>query len=62
VTVSQPDSKSTKPTGILVRKPTSTIYTALLGVALVALTFGSFFLLMELFQYFGSGMPWNPRP
>ena len=29
--MSQPDSKSTRPAGILVRKPTTSIYTVLLG-------------------------------
>jgi hypothetical protein len=60
--VSQPDSKSTRPAGILVRKPTSTIYTALLGIAIAALALGSLFLALELYQYTGAGLPWHPRP
>jgi len=61
--VSQPDSKSTRPAGILVRKPTSTVYTALLGVALLALMFGSFLLFLELLQYdWFWARPWSQRP
>lgn len=61
--MSQPDSKSTRPAGILVRKPTSTVYTALLGVALLALMFGSFLLFLELLQYdWFWARPWSQRP
>jgi hypothetical protein len=61
--VSQPDSKSTRPAGILVRKPTTSIYTALLGIAVVALALGSLFLLMEIQTYdWIWNVPWQQRP
>jgi len=61
--VSQPDSKSTRPAGILVRKPTTSIYTALLGIAVVALALGSLFLLMEIQTYdWIWNVPWQLRP
>jgi hypothetical protein len=61
--VSQPDSKSTRPAGILVRKPTTSIYTALLGIAVVALALGSLFLLMEIQTYdWLWTVPWQQRP
>jgi hypothetical protein len=54
--VSQLDSKSTKPTGItssgiLVSKPRTTVYTALLGVALAAISIGCLLLFAELWRY-----------
>lgn len=61
--MSQPDSKSTRPAGILVRKPTTSIYTALLGIAVVALALGSLFLLMEIQTYdWIWNVPWQQRP
>lgn len=49
--MSQPDSESTRPGGILVRRPSSNIYTALLGVAVAAMTLGCLFLLLEVQSY-----------
>jgi hypothetical protein len=61
--VSQPDSESTKPAGILVRRPTTTIYTSLLGVAVAALALGSLFLFLELWSYDAIwNTPWLQKP
>jgi hypothetical protein len=61
--VSQPDSRSTRPTGILVRKPSTSIYTVLLGVAVAALMIGSLFLLLEIQQYdWLWNRPWSQSP
>jgi len=61
--VSQPDSESTRPAGILVRKPTTSIYTILLGVAVGALALGSLFLFLELLSYdWLWNRPWLQRP
>jgi hypothetical protein len=61
--VSQPDSKSTRPTGILVRKPSTSIYTVLLGVAAAGLMLGCLFLLLEIQQYdWLWNRPWIQRP
>ena len=61
--MSQPDSKSNRSAGILVRKPTNSIYTALLGVAAAALALGSLFLLLEIQTYdWIWNVPWNQRP
>ena len=49
--MSQPDSKSTRPVGVLVRKPQATAYVALLGVAVAALVIGCLLLVLELYQY-----------
>ena len=49
--MSQPDSESTRPAGILVRQPTTSIYTVLLGIAVAALALGSLFLFLELLSY-----------
>lgn len=61
--MSQPDSKSTRPAGVLVRKPKTTIYTALLGVAVAALVIGCLMLNLELVSYGGLtgffSFPWN---
>jgi hypothetical protein len=63
VTVSQPDSESTRPAGILVRKPTASIYTVLLGIAVAALALGSLFLFLELLSYdWIWNTPWRQRP
>lgn len=55
--MSLPDSRSTEPAGVLVRKPKSNVYTALLGIALGALMFGSLFLVLEITEY-GSFFSW----
>ena len=61
--MSQPDSKSTRPAGILIRKPRSTIYTVLLGVAVAALMLGSLFLLLEIHEYdWLWNIPWQQAP
>jgi len=58
--VSQPDSKSTRPTGVLVRKPKTTVYTALLGVAAAALAIGCLLLLLEITRYdYIWNFPWT---
>jgi hypothetical protein len=60
--VSQPDSESTKPAGILVPKPTTTIYTILLGVATAALVVGSLALFLEVLTYdWPWNLPWRPH-
>jgi hypothetical protein len=53
--VSLPDSELDKPRGVLVRKPRTSIYTVLLGLALAAMSLGCLALLMEVWQY---GPPW----
>jgi hypothetical protein len=59
--VSQPDSKSNRPVGVLVRKPRATIYVALLGVAVGALAIGCLLLVLELQQYdYLWNQPWKP--
>jgi hypothetical protein len=57
--VSLPDSTSDGPRGVLVRRPRATIYTALLGVALLALIISCLLLALELLRY-GSIKP-GPR-
>jgi hypothetical protein len=63
--VSQPDSESTRPAGILVRKPKASIYVAMLGIALVAIVIGCIVLHLELAEYGGFmgffSFPWNVR-
>ena len=49
--MSQPDSKSTRPAGILVPKPKSSAYTALLGVAVAAMSIGCLALFLEWARY-----------
>ena len=53
--MSQPDLISDvpaeQPRGILVHKPKSTIYTALLGIAVGALTIGCLLLALEIMRY-----------
>jgi heme/copper-type cytochrome/quinol oxidase subunit 3 len=56
--VSLPDSRSTEPAGVLVRKPKSNVYTALLGIALAAIMLGCLFLVLEITEY---GALWS-RP
>ena len=59
--MSQPESRSTKPVGVLVRKPKATAYVALLGISVVALAIGCLLLLLELHQYdYIWNYPWNP--
>lgn len=59
--MSLPESKSTKPVGVLVRKPKATIYVSLLGVAVVALLVACLLLVLELHQYdYIWNFPWNP--
>jgi hypothetical protein len=61
--VSQPDSESTRPSGILVHRPTTTIYTSLLGVAVAALALGALFLFLELLSYdWIWNSPWSQKP
>jgi hypothetical protein len=49
--VSLPDSSSDRPRGVLVRRPKTSIYTALLGIALLALVFSCLLLVLELWRY-----------
>jgi len=61
--VSQPDSKSTRPAGILIHTPTTSIYTVLLGIAVAALALGSLFLLLEIQTYdWIWNVPWKQQP
>lgn len=61
--MSQPDSESTSPAGILVRRPTTTVYTSMLAVAAVALALGSLFLFLEILSYdWPWAVPWNQTP
>lgn len=59
--MSPPNSTSDKPAGVLVRKPKSSLYTALLGVAVLAIAVGCLFLLLEISRYGLLSAPWNPR-
>jgi hypothetical protein len=60
--VSPRNSTSAKPAGILVRKPKSTIFMVLLGIAAAALAIGCLFLLLEISQYGALwSSPWNAR-
>ena len=49
--MSLPDSSSDRPRGVLVRRPKASIYTALLGIALLALLFSCLLLVLELWRY-----------
>lgn len=49
--MSQPDSSSDRPRGVLVRRPQASIYTALLGIALLALVFSCLLLALEFARY-----------
>jgi hypothetical protein len=69
VIVSPLDSKSTDlgeaqpaPAGVLVRKPRTSVYTVMLGLALGAIMLGCLFLAMEIMEY-GSllSRPWVAR-
>lgn len=55
--MSQPESISDSPRGVLVRKPQTTIYTVLLFIALVALVISSGIMAWELLQY---GLQFKP--
>jgi hypothetical protein len=54
--VSRLDSKSIRPTGILIRRPKTTVYTVLLGMAAAAIAIGCLLLYLEMAQY--GGMFW----
>jgi hypothetical protein len=54
--MSVPEPSSDEPRGVLVRRPRTTIYTAMLGVAAAALAIGCLMLLLEIWQY---GAPWT---
>jgi hypothetical protein len=49
--VSRLDSTSDPPRGVLVRKPKTSIYTVLLGIAVGALTIGCMALALEVMRY-----------
>lgn len=54
--------KAEKPVGILVRKPKTSIFTVLLGIAALAMAIGCVFLLLEISQYGALwSSPWNAR-
>jgi hypothetical protein len=60
--VSPRNSTSAKPAGILVRKPKTTLYTVLLGIAAAAIAIGCLFLILEISQYGALwSSPWNAR-
>lgn len=62
MTVSQLDSKSTRPTGILIPRPRTTIYTVMLGIALVAIALACLLLFVELTRYdYFWHLPWKAR-
>jgi hypothetical protein len=58
--VSQPESNSDRPRGVLVRHPTTTVYTVILGLSAAALAVGCLIMLVEIWQY-GSPLtfPWK---
>ena len=60
--MSRPDSTSSSPRGVLVRKPKTTIYTVLLGIAVGALAFGCLLLALELMRYESLFGAWNIPP
>jgi hypothetical protein len=51
--VSQLDSRSTRPAGILVRRPRSNFYTLLLGIAAAAVVISCLIMFSELVSYGG---------
>ena len=58
--MSQLDSKSTRPAGILIRRPKTTVYTVLMGVALAAITIACLLLILELNRYdYVWHLPWK---
>jgi hypothetical protein len=56
--VSRLDSTSDRPRGVLVRKPKTTIYTVLLGIAAAALAVGCLALFWEFWRY---GLTWTAQ-
>jgi hypothetical protein len=54
--VSQPDSSSDSPRGVLVPKPKTSIYTIMLIIALAAIVIGCTVMWLEVLQY---GWPWE---
>ncbi len=49
--MSLPESNSDRPRGVLVRRPTTTIYTVLLFIALMALVISCAIMAWEMLQY-----------
>ncbi len=49
--MSQPDSPTDRPRGVLVRQPRTSIYTMLLLIALLALAFSCLLMVLELSAY-----------
>jgi len=61
--VSRLDLPSNRPRGVLIRKPRTTIYTVLLGIAVAALAIGCLALFLETWQYGPIWtLPWNIPP
>ena len=58
--MSQLESSSDRPRGVLVRRQTTNVYTVLLGMAAAALALGCLVMLVEIAQY-GSPLtfPWK---
>lgn len=54
--MSRPASRSNPPRGVLVRRPRTTTYTVLLGIAVGALAIGCLLMAIELLNY-GSLFP-----
>ncbi len=54
--MSQPELNSDRPRGVLVRRPTMTVYTVLLGLSAAALALGCLIMVIEIWQY---GPPWS---
>ncbi|MCC7476560.1 MAG: hypothetical protein IT425_14310 [Pirellulales bacterium] len=55
--MSQPESNSSEPRGVLVRREKANIYTVMLVVALVALVIASLVMIIEWSRY---GFQWKP--
>ena len=55
--MSLPESSFEPPRGVLVPRPRTTIYTVLLGIAVLALVIGCAMLALEMWQY---GLRWTP--
>lgn len=49
--MSLPESSSSEPRGVLVRRPKTTIYTVMLMITAGALAIGSLMMLLEIWQY-----------
>lgn len=58
--MSQPESSSSEPRGVLVRRQKTNIYTVMLILTAAALAIGSLMMLLEIWQY-GSfwSFPWK---